>query len=148
MTQQKPSETGAPLCIKGVTAAIDRRRVPNLLYKARVIPTASGLCEERSQYGWHSKPPCPADTLRIRNENSSIDCSNLIWRCKTTRKTRSSWATVRLPSINAQMLERFTFTRKHARKNFREHEISQQASFIPRPTTVDATHTKLRHGSR
>ena len=52
---------------------------------------------------------------------------------------------VRRPSINVQMSEPFSFTRKRTRKTFLEHETSPQRSFILRPTAVDAPPTRFRH---
>src|SRR5215469_8163232 len=61
------------------------------------------------------------------------------------RKIKSLLATVRPVSTNGQPSDHFTFTRKHARKIFREHEISQQANFTLRLTTADASRTRFRH---
>src|SRR2546430_15460083 len=60
------------------------------------------------------------------------------------RKIRSLLATVRPQSTNTQLSDHFTFTRKHARKIFLEHEISQQANFTLRLTTADAARTRFR----
>src|SRR5438034_9144504 len=64
------------------------------------------------------------------------------------RKIRSLLATVRPESTNAQLWDRFTFTRNRARKIFREHEISQQASFTLRLTTADAARTRFPHSKQ
>ena len=61
------------------------------------------------------------------------------------RKTRNLLETVRRPSINAQTLEPFSFTRSRTRKIFLEHETSPQRNFILRPTAVDAPPTRFRH---
>jgi hypothetical protein len=49
---------------------------------------------------------------------------------------------------NRQVSVHFTFTSKHPRKIFLEHEIPQRAGFIRRLTTADAARMRLRHSKQ